>query len=52
MIAASWGLAGVGLAAVIAAAARRNPMAWVLCAATFGMAYGSMAALPDENPDW
>jgi hypothetical protein len=49
MIAASWGLAGVGLAAVIAAAARRNPMAWVLCAATFGIAYGSMAALPDEN---
>jgi hypothetical protein len=49
MIVASWGLAGVGLAAVVAAAARRNPIAWVLCAATFGIAYGSMAALPDEN---
>ncbi|MCD0451106.1 hypothetical protein LO762_18155 [Actinocorallia sp. API 0066] len=49
MIAATWGLAGVGLVVVVAAAVRGHPLALVLCAVTFGIAYASMAALPDEN---
>lgn len=49
LITSTWGLAGAGLVVVVAAALRRNPMALVLCAVTFGIAYASMAALPDEN---
>ncbi|WP_242901767.1 hypothetical protein [Actinomadura terrae] len=55
MIVATWGLAGVGLAAVIATAARRRVaaadriMAVVLLVATCGVAYSSSAALPDEH---
>ena len=49
LITSTWGLAGAGLVVVVAAAVRRNPMALVLCAVTFGIAYASMTALPDEN---
>lgn len=49
LITSTWGLAGVGLVAVAAAALRRRPMALVLCAVTFGIAYASTAALPDED---
>lgn len=52
LVVSTWGLGGVGLLAVIAAAVKKNEhraMALVLLAVTFGIAYGSMAALPDEN---
>ncbi|NVI92334.1 hypothetical protein [Actinomadura sp. BRA 177] len=54
LIASTWGLAGVGLAAAAAALVRRRTpgaarvMAAVLLAATCGIAYASSAALPDE----
>ncbi|WP_301176451.1 hypothetical protein [Actinomadura geliboluensis] len=55
LVASTWGLAGVGLAVVAAALVRRRTpaadriMAGVLLAATFGIAYASSAALPDEH---
>ncbi|WP_106396883.1 hypothetical protein [Actinocorallia populi] len=49
LITSTWGLAGAGLVVVVTAAVRRNPTALALCAITFGIAYASMAALPDEN---
>ncbi|XRQ03366.1 hypothetical protein ACN3XK_43085 [Actinomadura welshii] len=55
LIASTWGLAGVGLAAMAGTLARRRTppadrlMAAVLLAATCGIAYASSAALPDEH---
>ncbi|GAA3983597.1 hypothetical protein GCM10023085_77220 [Actinomadura viridis] len=55
LVVATWGLAGVGLVAVAAAAFRRRTraetrvMAAVLLAVTLGIAYASSAALPDEH---
>ncbi|QKW35071.1 hypothetical protein HUT06_14395 [Actinomadura sp. NAK00032] len=55
LVVSTWGLAGVGLAVVaVALVRRRTPaadriMAGVLLAATFGIAYASSAALPDEH---
>ncbi|MBT2209573.1 MULTISPECIES: hypothetical protein [Actinomadura] len=55
MIVATWGLAGIGLAAVLATPLRRRApaadrvMAAVLLVATAGVAYSSSAALPDEH---
>ncbi|KAB2388866.1 hypothetical protein [Actinomadura montaniterrae] len=51
----TWGLGGVGLAAVVAVLVRRRAhaadrvMAGVLLTVTFGIAYASSAALPDEH---
>lgn len=51
----TWGLGGVGLAAVAAVLVRRRSrpadrvMAGVLLTVTFGIAYASSAALPDEH---
>jgi hypothetical protein len=51
----TWGLGGVGLAAVTAVLVRRRSlpadrvMAGVLLSATFAIAYASSAALPDEH---
>ncbi|GGS86720.1 hypothetical protein GCM10010176_032940 [Nonomuraea spiralis] len=55
LIAATWGLAGVGLAGAAALVARRSApgphrlLAAVLLATTLGIAYASSAALPDEH---
>ncbi|MEU1720901.1 hypothetical protein [Nonomuraea sp. NPDC005692] len=55
LIAATWGLAGVGLAGAVAVVARRSApgprrvLAAVLLATTLGIAYASSAALPDEH---
>ncbi|MFI7461610.1 hypothetical protein [Nonomuraea sp. NPDC049646] len=55
LIAATWGLAGVGLAGAVAVVARRSTpgprrvLAAVLLATTLGIAYASSAALPDEH---
>lgn len=55
LVASTWGLAGAGLAAVaVVLVRRRTPapdrlMAAVLLTATFGIAYASSAALPDEH---
>ncbi|TMR05044.1 hypothetical protein ETD83_07020 [Actinomadura soli] len=55
LVVSTWGLAGVGLAAVaVVLVRRRTPgpdriMAAALLAATFAVAYASSAALPDEH---
>ncbi|MFC4051250.1 hypothetical protein ACFOY4_16280 [Actinomadura syzygii] len=55
LIVSTWGLAGAGLVAVAAVLVRRRAaaadrtMAAVVLAATFGIAYASSAALPDEH---
>ncbi|TDB86361.1 hypothetical protein E1264_18155 [Actinomadura sp. KC216] len=55
LIVSTWGLAGVGLAAVAAVLARRRAprpdriMAAALLATTLAIAYASSAALPDEH---
>jgi hypothetical protein len=55
LIVSTWGLAGLGLAATVAALVRRGTapvsriMAAVLLAATLGTALASSAALPDEH---
>ncbi|MDL4771278.1 hypothetical protein [Actinomadura xylanilytica] len=55
LVVSSWGLAGAGLVAVAAVLVRRRTragtriMAAVLLASTFGVAYASSAALPDEH---
>ncbi|NUR91423.1 MAG: hypothetical protein HOY71_45750, partial [Nonomuraea sp.] len=53
LIVATWGLAGLGLAAAVVAAVRgRGPVSVVAAAlvlATAGIAYASSAALPDEH---
>ncbi|RFS85524.1 hypothetical protein D0T12_10870 [Actinomadura spongiicola] len=55
LIVSTWGLAGIGLVVVAAALARRGtPVAekvvpGVLLAVTFGIAYASSGALPDEH---
>ncbi|MEV5571249.1 hypothetical protein AB0L06_14460 [Spirillospora sp. NPDC052269] len=51
LIVGTWGLAGIGLVATFTALARRETrlMAGVLLTTTFGIAYASEAALPDEH---
>lgn len=51
LVVGTWGLAGIGLVATFAALARRDTraMAGVLLTTTFGIAYASEAALPDEH---
>ncbi|GAA2425341.1 hypothetical protein GCM10010191_42040 [Actinomadura vinacea] len=55
LVVATWGLGGVGLAAVAGALVRRRTdaglrvTAGALLAGTFGIAYASSAALPDEH---
>ncbi|MFC4906756.1 hypothetical protein [Actinomadura gamaensis] len=51
LVVGTWGLAGIGLAATFAALARKDArlMAGILLTTTFGIAYASEAALPDEH---
>ncbi|WP_051467003.1 hypothetical protein [Actinomadura oligospora] len=51
LVVGTWGLAGIGLVATFAALARKETrlMAGVLLTTTFGVAYASEAALPDEH---
>ncbi|MEV4255257.1 hypothetical protein AB0J52_19065 [Spirillospora sp. NPDC049652] len=51
LVVGTWGLAGIGLVAALAALAHKNTrlMAGVLLTTTFGIAYASEAALPDEH---
>ncbi|RKS74754.1 hypothetical protein BZB76_3273 [Actinomadura pelletieri DSM 43383] len=55
LIVSTWGLAGIGLVVVAAALSRRGTpaaekvMPAVLLAVTFGIAYASSGALPDEH---
>ncbi|RFU36787.1 hypothetical protein DZF91_36300 [Actinomadura logoneensis] len=51
LVVGTWGLAGIGLVATVAALGRRDTrlMAGVLLTTTFGIAYASEAALPDEH---
>lgn len=55
LVVSTWGLAGIGLGVVAVTLARRRApvadriMAGVLLTATFGIAYASSAALPDER---
>ncbi|SEG33510.1 hypothetical protein SAMN04489712_104458 [Thermomonospora echinospora] len=55
LVAGTWGLAGIGLAASVAALVRRGTRvetrltAAALLATTLGIAYASAAALPDEH---
>ncbi|MFI9590779.1 hypothetical protein [Nonomuraea sp. NPDC052265] len=55
LVAATWGLAGLGLAGAVAVVVRRSApaprrlLAAVLLATTLGIAYASSAALPDEH---